>query len=237
MTLRANARLAGLTFLVYFITGMAGLALFGQVAAGTDTTAKLMSIAQHASLARATVLVLWLEFLCAVVLGVTLHALTRDQDRNLALLGMACRLTEGAILAVAAGNRLHLVAAATASTAAGPDGVAARALGASLMSGGGGTAEFCFTAGSLIFASLFLRARSIPVWLAWLGVLASILWLVVLPLEMLEFLHGPVIYALGIPLVVFEVVLALWLLIKGVATGSNRPVAAAYPAPSRSLAR
>ena len=233
MTLRANARLAGLALLFYFATGIAGIVLLGQAAAGTDATAQLASIARHTTLARATALVLLLEFLYAVVIGVTLYALTRDQDRDLARLGMACHFTEGAVVAVAAGKRLDLIAVAIASAAPGPDAAAARALGASLMRGGGGISDLCFAAGSLIFASLFLRARSIPAWLSRLGVLASILCLLGFPLQMLGFLHGPATVAMWIPLAVFQVLLALWLLIKGVTTG---PVPAAYAAPSGSLA-
>src|SRR5437867_11765578 len=108
MTLRANARLAGLAFLLNFVTGIGRAVLFNQASAGDGTAARLASIAQHVTLVRVTALQLLLEFLCDLVLGVTLYALTRDQDRDLAVLAMGLRLTEGVIAALAAGSRLDL---------------------------------------------------------------------------------------------------------------------------------
>ncbi len=232
MTLRTNARLAGVTLLVYFATGLGSHILFNQTSAGVGTAAILANIAQHGTLMRVSVLLLMLEFLCELVLAVTLFALTRDQDRDLARLAMSFRLTEGVIAATAAYSRLDLLAVAIASrTASGADAAAVQVLGASLLNGTAGPAALCFSVGNLIFALLLLRARSIPAWLASLGVVASILGLVELSLELLGFLHGPATIVPWIPMALFELILALWLLIKGVAA---RP--APYPTPSASLA-
>jgi len=78
----------------------------------------------------------------------------------------------------------------------------------------GNIAAICFVIGSTLFSYLFLRARSIPVALAWLGLLASVLLLVTLPLELAGVFRVP--FLLWIPMLVFEVSFALWLLIKGV---------------------
>jgi hypothetical protein len=233
MTLRANARLAGLAFLLNFVTGIGKAVLLNQVSAGDGTAARLANIAQHATLVRVAALLVLLEFVYQAVLAVTLYALTRDQDRDLSLLGLGCRMTEGVIAAIAAGSRLDLLAVATASrTATGADAAAAQALGASLLGGSSGPAALCFALSGLIFASLFLRARSIPVWLAWLGVVASILCLVEVPLQMLGYLNGLATIVPWIPMALFEVILALWLLIKGVAVRSNREVPHATPSGS-----
>ena len=218
MTLRTNARLAGVTFLLYIVTGIASMILFNQASQGDGTPARLASIAQHATLVRVTALLLWLQFLYAVMLGVTLYALTRDQDRDLALLATGCRFTEGVIAAIATGSRLELLSVATASvTRTGPDVLAARALGDQLLGGAPTVAALCFAVGSLIYSYLFLRSRSIPTWLAWLGLLASVLWVVGLPAQMLGYFSGPATLVMWIPMGLFEVVLALWLIVKGVA--------------------
>jgi hypothetical protein len=223
MTLRANARIAGLALLLNFVTGIGRAVLFNQVSAGDGTAARLASIAQHPTLVRVTALLVLLEFLYQAVLAVTLYALTRDEDRDLALLAGGCRLTEGVIAAIATGSRLDLLAVATASrTATGADAAAAQALGATFLGGSAGPAGLCFAVSGLIFAWLFLRARSIPAWLAGLGVVASILCLVEVPLQMLGFLGGPVTYVPWIPMALYELILALWLLIKGVAVRSSR---------------
>ncbi|PYQ10644.1 MAG: DUF4386 domain-containing protein, partial [Acidobacteria bacterium] len=59
--------------------------------------------------------------------------------------------------------------------------------------------------------------------LAWLGVVASVLLVVVLPLQLAGFLGGGQITSLmWLPMLAFEVPLALWLLIKGVAMPAPR---------------
>jgi len=221
MTRKTNARLAGFMFLFYIATGITGLALSNQTASGEGTAAKLASIAQHATLMRLTALLTMCGFVSAMVLGVTLYALTRDEDRDLAIMGLCCRVTEGALAAAGAGRTLQLLAVAamaTGSTAVGPDAAAAQANGALMLSQGGWTGNIgalCFVMGSTLFSYLFLRARSIPLPLAWLGVIASVLLLVALPLGLVGFIN--VTFLMWLPMLVFEVAFALWLIIKGVA--------------------
>ena len=68
----------------------------------------------------------------------------------------------------------------------------------------------------------------IPVALAWLGVMASVLLVVLLPLQIAGLFGGsrpwssPVTWAVWSPLLVFELTLAVWLILKGVAIGVSR---------------
>ncbi len=225
MTLKTNARIAGFFFLFYIATGITNLILFGKATSGAEgTTAKLAVIAQHATTVRVTVLLTLCGFVSAVVIAVTIYALTRDVDRDLALLAMCFRVTEGVIAAVSATRTLQLLAVATASTAlAAPNAAAAQAYGGLLLNQEGWTgsiAAICFVMGSTLYCYLFLRARSIPVLLAGLGVLASVLLLVALPLELVGFIKVP--FLMWMPMLVFEVAFALWLLIKGVAMPARR---------------
>jgi hypothetical protein len=74
-----------------------------------------------------------------------------------------------------------------------------------------------------VFSYLLLRGRMIRGSIAWLGVFASGLLVVVLPLQLAGFSTGPLAgYYQWLPALVFQVVLALWLLIKGVATPATR---------------
>jgi hypothetical protein len=105
-------------------------------------------------------------------------------------------------------------------SAAGADAAAANALGSVLLNVQGLTtlvSATLFAIGSTLFSYLFLRVRTIPVSLAWLGVLASVLLVVGLPLQMAGFIEGLVTSLMWIPMSVFELAFALWLLIKGVA--------------------
>jgi hypothetical protein len=68
----------------------------------------------------------------------------------------------------------------------------------------------------------------IPVALAWLGVLASVLLVMILPLQRAGLFGGAVnwfssvTWLLWLPMLVFEVTLAVWLIVKGAATPAPR---------------
>jgi Domain of unknown function (DUF4386) len=226
MTRTTNARLAGFTFLAYIATGIASMVLFGQAAAGANAAARLASIAQHATVVRLTAVLTLLTFFEAVVLGVTLYALTREEDLELAVLALCCRVGEGVLGAASAAGTMQLLSVAEASaTSAAPEAAAATALGASLLSQGGLSSAIgapCFAVGSTLFSYLFLRARSIPVPLAWLGVLASVLLVLALPVQLAGFLPASLAWPIWMPMLAFEVTLAFWLLVKGVAVPARQ---------------
>jgi len=157
------ARVAGFTFLFYIAAGLTSMALDDQ-SPMTDLLSVLMSFS-------------------ALVLGVMLYALTREQEPIVAMLALTCRVLE-----------------ATQFESA-----------------------IFFAVGSTLFCWLLLRGRMIPIPLAWLGVIASVLLVAVLLLQFAGLL-GPTNWAssatwlVWLPMLVFEVILSLWLLIKGVNT-------------------
>ena len=64
--------------------------------AGGDA-AKLVRIGQYVTNVRLAVLITLLECFSALVLAVTLYGITRDQDHELAMLGLVCRVAEGVL--------------------------------------------------------------------------------------------------------------------------------------------
>ena len=219
MTPRTNARLAGAAFLVYIAAGVGGMVVSSRAMKGADgAAAKLAAIAAHPTAIGLTVLLSLVMVMCAIVLGVTLYALTRDADRDLALLAMCCRLTEGAIGAagMVSSQVVHSVAGSGNTGADAATAVAVAGLMLATGSAYGAVAAIAFAFGSLLFACLFVRARSIPGWLAWLGVAASALLVVVMPLGHAAFVSGPILNYVWAPMAVFEVVLAGWLIGRGV---------------------
>lgn len=220
MTRTTNARIAGFTFLFYIAAGITGMILFPD---GEGIAAKLAAIAEHATNVRVAFLLSLLTSFAALVLAVTLYALTREQDHDLAMLAMICRVGEG-LLGNAIPGSLVLLWLATADGTNTPDAMTAHALGELLLKIEAWSTLICatfFAVGSTLFSYLFLRARSIPVPLAWLGVLASILLVVTLPLRLVDFIPVSMGWFIWMPMLVFEVTLALWLLIKG---GAAPPV-------------
>lgn len=219
MTRMTNARIAGFTFLFYIGAGIFSMALSGWATHGEDTAARLASMAQHPAAMGLVVVLVLLQGFSALVLAATLYAITREQDADLAMLGLTCRVVEGVLAGIVIPRTLGLLWLSTATGADLPDTGAVHALGAFLFQAGtwgpliGGT---FFAVGSAVFSYLLLRGRMIPVALASLGVAASILLVVGLPLRLAGFLHGPVTSLMWLPMAAFEVPLALWLLVKGV---------------------
>ena len=217
MTRRTNARLAGSMFLLYIATAFPQMVLFSRASGGDGIAARLASIAQHADLMRWVALLSVLTFFEAVLLAIGLYGLTRGEDRELSLLALCCRVGEGVLNTLPIAT-LGLTWLATAAPVGATDPAATNLIGALLLKIGGWktlASATSFALGSTIFAWLFLRARSIPTWLAWVGVVGSLLILIGLPLQIAGFIRSPVTDLMWIPVAVFEIVLGFWLLITG----------------------
>ena len=139
----------------------------------------------------------------AVVLALTLYVVTRVEGPSLAALGMIFRLGEGLLGAIVA------IAGITLSQ---PNLSAAT----------------LFAIGSTFFCWLILRGRMMPRVLAWIGVVASIILIVGLPLQLAGLLRGAITQWMWMPMLAFEVPGGLWLMMKGVApiTSSRSKVSA-----------
>jgi uncharacterized protein DUF4386 len=222
MTHTTNARIAGFTFLFYIAAGIASMVLFSQATGGQEINTKLASIAQHVLQLRLTIVLGLLMAVCAIVLAVTLYAITRDQDSDLAMLALISRVGEGLLNAISTRDTLELLWLGTSTGPKAPDAVTLQALSSYLLDGPDwNMSAILFAMGSTLFSYLFLRGRTIPVPLAWLGLVASVILTVGLPLQLAGFLRGSVTSYMWIPMAAFEVPLAFWLLIKGVRTPAH----------------
>ncbi len=228
MTRATNARIAGFTFLFYIAVGLAAMVLSARATAGEGIAARLASMAQHAADIRVVVVLTFLECFSALILAVTLFAITREQDPDLAMLALTCRVSEGVIGGASIPATVGLLWLATTTGANASDTGAAHALAAFMFKVDASNpligATF-FSVGSMLFSWLLLRGRMIPVALAGLGVVASVLLVIGLPLQLAGVLHGTFAQLLWLPMAAFEIPLALWLLIKGVATPLRRQAA------------
>src|SRR5712692_7070117 len=117
MTRTTNARVAGFTFLFYIAVAFTGMVQSNRAASAEGTAAKLPGIAQHGSEMRVAIVLELLGCFSALVLAVTLYSITRDQDPDLAMLAMTCRVAEGVIGAVSLPRAVGKVWLATAAGA------------------------------------------------------------------------------------------------------------------------
>jgi uncharacterized membrane protein len=215
MTTRTNSRIAGAAFLAYIAIGLTQMVIGRGTSSGATMAARLTSLAAHATQIRVNArLGLWTGFL-SLILGVTLFAITRDIDAELALFGLVCRVVEGLIGVL---SLLATRALVWLSTNAGGE-PSAESL-AALVFGIRGSfpilGALFFAAGSTAFAILLWRGRLVPRALAWIGVLASVVLLPPLALQFVGGLHGPVTQWMWAPMAVFEIWFGLLLILKGV---------------------
>ncbi|MBV8896884.1 MAG: DUF4386 domain-containing protein [Acidobacteriaceae bacterium] len=225
MTRKATARTAGFTLLFYICAGILQMTLGNAATAGAQgSAAKLARIAEHASDLRVGILLGLLECFSALVLGVTFYAITRDEGPELALFGLVCRLCEGVLGAVGIPQTLALLWLATAGAGGGaPEPGTVNALGAYLlMPGPAPIGAIFWAAGSTVFSFLLLRGKIVPVFIAWLGVLSSALLVVGLPMQLVGALQGGSATLMWLPVLVFELALGPWLIVKGVPEPASR---------------
>jgi hypothetical protein len=223
MTRTTNARIAGFTFLLYIAVAFPAMILFDKATGGEGARAPLSIIAGHLTEMRITAVLDLLSSFCALTLAVTLYGITREEDRELAMLGFACRVGEG-ILAACPFATLGLVWLAANGTA----DASSSTLAALLLKVGTWqslSASILFAVGSTIFSFLLLRGRMIPVAIAWLGLAGSAFAVVILLLQLPGFVGGLITALMWIPVALFEVTLALWFLIKGVEAPMRRRTA------------
>jgi hypothetical protein len=227
MTRNASARVAGVTYLFYIAVAFPDMVLLGRATAGESVAASLANVARHPTIMRVDVLLTMLSVFSALVLAVTLYGVTRVEDQEIATLGLVARVGEG-VVGASLLTSPGLLWLATASGPNAPDASGTAALGALLLRIGswkvtGGAT--LFAVGSTAFSYLLLRGRMIPAWLAWLGVVGSALLVIGLPLEAAGFLRGTAAQLMWVPVALFELTVAPWLIVKGVPPRAPRDAA------------
>ena len=131
-----------------------------QSVAGHNVAEKLISVGQHLLQMRLNVMLGLIQAICAILLAVTLYSITRDEDPDLALLAMLCRVCEGLIGAVSLNTSLGLLWLVASNETSGPSPATVDALATYLLQAPRGNVDAIFFAlGSMLFAWLLLRGR------------------------------------------------------------------------------
>ncbi|MGB9121415.1 MAG: DUF4386 domain-containing protein [Candidatus Angelobacter sp.] len=159
----------------------------------------------------------------SIVLVVALYVILKPVNRNLALVAMFWWLVECSVAAATLGIDFAAVHSLTGSKplpALNAEQLQSLArLLISLDAGGNRVAALFFGLGSTLFCYLWFKSRYIPRLLAALGILASLVPTFI-PLSTIVFASLadlPLRRArTGIPIVIFEVIVGLWLLVKGI---------------------
>ena len=219
---RKSAIIVGVLFIIGDIAGVLSYVVTGGLLDGPDALTKIAASQNHVVLGALLVLVMGLALAMVPVL---MFPVFKKYNEVLAL---GCVVFRGALETVAymacAGAWLLLVELSREhAEAASPGAPPFQALSA-LFAGPlpGYLTAIVFSLGSLMFYYLFYQSRLIPRWLSVWGLVGAVLYLA-WPLLAL-FGHGFGI--LMLPLAVAEIVLAIWLIVRGFGARALASVAA-----------
>jgi len=197
---------------------------------GNDEISDALSNISESTLSvRLGVLTLIVSSISTFILAAMLYAITKHQDKNLAILALSCRAAEAALYAVGITSVLTLLSLSEGTaSASGNELSSAQAIGdfvSNAWSLSTNIGAIFFAVGSALYSYLFFKARSIPVLLSLLGLVASLILVVGVPLQTaasrstVDGASG----AIWIPMIIFELSTGLWLLIKGAEVPESRP--------------
>ena len=211
---RKTAIIVGLLFIIGDIAGVLSYVVTGGLLDGPDALAKIA--ASQNQLVVGALLVLVMGLALAMVPIVMFPVFKKYNE----VLAIGCVVFRGALETVAylasAGTWLLLVELSREyAAAASPGAPHFQTLSSLLVATQGSTTAWftsiVFSLGSLMFYYLFYQSRLVPRWLSVWGLAGAVLYLASPLLDM--FGHG--FGLLMAPLAVAEIVLAVWLIVKG----------------------
>jgi hypothetical protein len=211
-------RLLGAAFLIVIVTSLVSGVVPSSALGSGSLSETLRKAADNETAIRVSVLVAMLNSAGIVVLATLLYVVLRGYGRAVAVGGLGMWLGEAFFYALGYVGLLALVPLGHDFVKAGAPDPSAYLTQADFLYNGlyklsGTLLMFFYCAGGLLFYSLFFTSRTIPRLLSAYGLAAVTLALVGVVLELLG---AGTFMALMIPILPFELVAGLWLLIKGV---------------------
>ena len=215
-TVNKTSRILGLAFLLQFATSItSGLLLRQNWYVPGDINASLIKIASNAAWLRVNIIVDMLTALGVIFLGAMLFITLRKQNEKLALTALGFYILEAALLAT---SRLATFALLRFGQEFAATGQAVLPLLGQIAFDamefvGGSLHMLAFIPGGVLFYYLLDQARIVPRALSLWGLIAVLPFLIGTPLAIMGY---EIPMALYLPYIPFELVIGLWILIKGI---------------------
>jgi hypothetical protein len=214
---RYAPRVAGFAFLFLIAVDLASGVLWGGVRTANGISDTLVSISESSASIRLSLVLSVIASITTLVLAAMLYAIVAEQDRNLAILALSCRAVEAGLAAVGMLDTLVLL---SVSRGYPNDASSVRVLADVLLDVrwmSTNIGAMFFSVGSTLFCYLLLKARSIPVPLATIGLVGSLIILVGIPIQtaLSHRTFAGASAVIWVPVAVFEISTGVWLLVKG----------------------
>jgi hypothetical protein len=202
------------SFIVATVTSSLGVVLLGSI---LDAPDYLINVYPNRTQVIIGVLLLLVNCAAVVVIPVMLFPILKKHNEALALGYVGCRIIESVILTVGSVSPLSLITLSQEFAGArAPDASHSLAVGSALLAARDWTillsVDIVFPLGALVFYSLSYRSRLMPRWLSGWGFVGAALWLAV---GLLRLFGASVQLVLSLPIFVQELVLGVWLIVRG----------------------
>ena len=201
-----RATTAGLLLIAATATSLIATAFLGSV---LDGPGFLATVGLHQDRLLAAALFQLLAAFTSAAIAVALYPVLRQQAAGMALGAVAFRLIEGVFYALSAAGTMILVSLSGQLTA-GASAHASADLVRDLRDSAGCVGVLAFCTGATLYYLVFYRSRLIPRWLSAWGLAAGLLVL----FQSIAVLSSTQV-VLNLPIAAQEMVLAVWLIVKG----------------------
>jgi hypothetical protein len=208
-----RATTAGLLFIAATATSLIATAFLGSILKGPNF---LATVALHQNRLLAAALFQLLAAFTSAAIAVTLYPVLRQHAAATALGSVAFRLIEGVFYTLSAVATLILVSL-SGQLVAGGSAHASADLVRDLRDSAGCVGVLAFCTGATLYYLIFYRSQLIPRWLSVWGLAGTVLCLtagLLVLFQSIAVLSGTQI-VLSLPIGVQEMVLAVWLIVKG----------------------
>ena len=215
LSFRKIAAITGVIFIIADITHFLAVALI-PVLTGTDYLTRFS--AHPNQVAGGVLLYLIADFAC-VGIAIAMYPVLKKWNAGLALGSVIFRTIETAFYMVGLVCLLSLLTLGQQFTTAGAaDRTPLQAIGNLLVSvrdHAALLAVFAFCLGAFMYYYLFFQSRLIPRWLSGFGIVAIILMMAACVLALFSGNRITSYFPLAAPIAVLEIVLGIWLIVKG----------------------
>jgi hypothetical protein len=215
---RKLAIIAGVLFIIYTSVDILSFLFLGPVTAPNY----LVSVSENAGLVGTGALLLLIGGACASGIAISLYPVLKKFNAGLALGAVGFRISEGVLRFVAVCAYLLLITLSQQFVKAGaPDSSYFQTLGELVYAGnrwvGSIGSLLAFSIGALLYYIIFYRTKLVPRWISVWGLVAAITSIVscVLATVGLIPVMGTEKLILTVPMLPQEMVLAVWLIVKG----------------------
>jgi hypothetical protein len=223
-----RATTAGLLFIAATATSLIATALLGSLLEGPGF---LATVALHQDRLLTAALFQLIAAFTSAAIAVTLYPVLREQAAGMALGAVAFRLIEGVFYALSAAGTLILVSLSAQLTAGAPAHASAD-LVRDLRDAASCVGVLAFCTGATLYYLIFYRSQLIPRWLSLWGLAGTVLCLtagLLVLFQSIAVLSGTQV-VLSLPIGVQEMVLAIWLIVKGFSPKPKAEVSASTAA-------